>query len=274
VLLRKIAAGRITSGLDIMHVSSSLRRIVLLGLIAAPFVGHAQSASLPLDQIVARMRRVRAAERDGNPGYTVTREYVLAAADAKQSDSDVIAEISFVPPGEKQYSIVKAEGSERGAGIVRKVLEHEVTMAGRWQLHDVSTDNYNFALVGRETLEGRDCYVLQLSPKREAVELIRGRAWVDAKNFDILRVAGETAKSPSIWLKKLTVTMNFGHVNGVWLETSTRAVADVRLAGPHVLNSHELDVQPNTLSARAQAPEARGHSRSHISADTAAWVAH
>ena len=51
-----------------------------------------------------------------------------------------------------------------------------------------------FALLGRETIDGHDCYVLQLSPKREAVELVRGKAWVDASNFELRRIAGETCQ--------------------------------------------------------------------------------
>ena len=74
------------------------------------------------------------------------------------------------------------------------------------------------------------------------------------KSFDIRRIAGETAKSPSFWIKKLNVTLNYGEVNGVWLQTSTQAVADVRVAGPHVLTSRELDVQSCDLQREAQSP--------------------
>jgi hypothetical protein len=257
-----------------MWISEPLRRSTLLVVVLAPLVGCAQSASLPLDQILRRMGQVRAAERQNNPGYTVTREYQLAAADSPRPASDVVAAVSFNPPAEKQYVILKSEGNDRGEGIVRKVLDHEARMASQTGPHDINSANYSFALLGRETIEGHDCYVLQLSPKRQEVELVRGKAWVDAKNFEILRVNGETAKTPSMWLKKLTVTINFGHVNGVWLETSTQAVADVRFAGTHLLTSRELDVQTETLSARAQAPRMQRKSQPHIAADTAAWVAH
>jgi outer membrane lipoprotein-sorting protein len=63
-----------------------------------------------------------------------------------------------------------------------------------------SSRNYDFALLGRETIDGHDCYVLQLRPKRQTVELINGKAWVDAHDFALRRIAGVTAKSPSLWL--------------------------------------------------------------------------
>ena len=85
----------------------------------------------------------------------------------------------------KDYSIVKSEGSDRGKSIVRKVLDHESEMANHSDEHAVTARNYDFALLGRELVNGRDCYVLQLSPRRQAVELIRGKAWVDANSFTV-----------------------------------------------------------------------------------------
>lgn len=251
-----------------------LAALLVAVLVASPLVSYAQTQSLKVDQIVARMAQARAANRNQSIAYTVTREYQLAPAGAPKPSSDVVAEVSFVPPAEKQYTIVKSEGNDRGTGIVRRLLDHETVMASHWQPHDIGPANYDFALLGREIIDGRDCYVLQLSPKRDAVELVRGKAWVDANDFEIRRIDGETAKSPSMWIKKVNVTINYGKVNGVWLETSTQAVADVRLAGPHVLTSRELDVRTATVSASASQPKTTRHSRSHIAADTASWIAH
>lgn len=246
--------------------------LITVGVASA--ISYAQSESLSLNQIVSRVEQARAAQRDHNVAYTVEREYQLAPAGATKPSADVVADVSFFPPSEKQYVIVKSEGNDRGAGIVRRILDHEVAMANDWQPHAVSSANYDFALLGRQAIDGRECYVLQLSPKRDAVELVRGKAWVDAADFSIRRIAGETAKSPSFWVKKLNVTINFGQVSGVWLETSTQAVADVRLAGTHVLTSRELDVQTATLSARASRPAVPRRNREHMVDDTAAWVAH
>src|SRR5579864_5584468 len=216
-----------------MRVSTKMRAALLSSaLLIIPLVCAAQSSSnLDVNQVVSRMEQARAAEREAGPAYTVTRQYQLSAAGATQPSSQVVAEVSFVPPAEKDFAIVKSEGNDHG--VVHRLLQHEASMTGHSQLYDLSPDNYNFALLGRDTLDGHDCYVLQITPKREAVELIRGKAWVDSQRFHVRRIEGETAKSPSIWIKQVQVTISYGDVNGVWLETATRAVADVRLAGPH-----------------------------------------
>ena len=260
-----------------MQVPFTMRSLGVLGsMLCAWAMVCAGQANLNLGQIVSRIQQARTAEQGRSIGYTVTREYQLQAQGSAQANSQVVAQVSFVPPMAKEYTIVKSEGSDRGTGIVRKVLDHEVSMATHADANEVSLANYEFTLIGRETIDGHECYLLGLTPKRDAVELVRGRAWVDANTFDIRRIQGQTAKNPSFWIKNLNVTLNYGAVNGVWVQTSTRAVADVRIAGPHVLSSRELDVQPATYSARSQTPAKARAQRSNgrrAVADAATWVA-
>ncbi len=260
-----------------MSVFTSTRLAFLLVsfLGTLPLLSWSQTQTLGLEQILTRMDQVRATDHDHSVAYTVTREYHLTAQGSDQADSQVVAQVNFTPPGAKDYTIVKSQGGDRATGIVRKVLDQESSMAGHAQSHEVSAQNYNIALAGRDMIDGHDCYVLQLTPKRDAVELVRGKAWVDARSFELRRIAGKTAKSPSFWIKNLDVTVNYDEVKGVWLQTSTQATADVRIAGPHVLTSRELDVQTGTFSASAR-PPAKAASRrlnAHRTvADAATWV--
>ena len=257
------------------------RSLVHIGLISCGFLltlslpTWGQSSSLTLDQILERMQQAENETRAQSIAYTVTREYQLSAAGAQHPSSQVVAQVNVVPPSAKDYSIVKSEGSDRGTGIERKVLDHEAEMAGHYDQHELSRKNYDFALLGREAVDGHDCYVLQLKPKRQAVELINGKAWVDAQNFALRQIKGATAKNPSMWIKGLTLTIKYGQVNGVWVQTATQAVADVRFAGPHVLTSREVEVRPALLSAQAKAQwQARQRRNNrHVEADTAAWMA-
>jgi outer membrane lipoprotein-sorting protein len=260
-----------------MQVSSTMRSVaVLASTICAWAMVCAGQTNLNIGQIVDRIQQARTVEHDRSIAYTVTREYQLQAKGAPQANSQVVAQVSFVPPTAKEYTIVKSEGSDRGTGIVRKVLDHEVTMATHADANEVSPANYDFTLIGHDIIDGHDCYLLGITPKREAVELVRGRAWVDAKTFAIRRIQGQTAKNPSFWIKNLNVTLNYAEVKGVWVQTSTQAVADVRIAGPHVLSSRELDVQRATVSARSQTPSKVRPQRStghRAVADAATWVA-
>ena len=118
--------------------------------------------------------------------------------------------------------------------------------------------------------------MLQLTPKRNEPELVNGKAWVDAASFQVRRIEGTPAKSPSWWIHNLHVTINYGAVQGIWTQLATRAVADVRLLGTHILTSREVDLQTATVDARNRLPNRAGEQRSHTPrqaiADSAVWV--
>ncbi len=221
--------------------------------------------SLSLPEIVSRMHAAESAEQN-RPSYSLLRQYRLSGADPNIPTSEVLAEVDYVPPSRKEFSIRKAEGNERGTKVVRRVLEHEANMAKGSVNSDFCTANYDFALLGQERVKGRPTYVLQLKPKHDAVELLRGKAWVDAESFLVVRAEGEPAKSPSWWIKDLKVVIDYGRADGVWLPLATRATADLRILGTHTLTSKDLEVHAASENAKL-APPPR-HNRPHRSGNT------
>jgi hypothetical protein len=183
--------------------------------------------------------------------YIVTREYRMYGSDEQQPKSEVTAEISFVPPKRKDFKITETAGSSRGEGIVRHILETEAKAAASGTAPGAITrENYDFQLAGETSINGRECFVLVLLPKREDKSLLAGKAFVDKSTFLIRRVDGDMAKMPSWWLKSVHVTLDFDEVDGMWLQERTRAVADVRMVGRHVLTSEAVKIQAGTTEAR------------------------
>jgi hypothetical protein len=103
-------------------------------------------------------------------------------------------------------------------------------------------------------LGGHPCYLLQLQPKHKREDLVAGRGWIDAKTNLPRLIDGELAKNPSWWLKRVHLTLTFGDVGGMWLQTGTTAVADVRMFGEHTLTSRELTYTAGEMEARNQPP--------------------
>ena len=146
---------------------------------------------------------------------------------------------------------------------MQRVLDHETEASkGNQARTRITSDNYDFALVGEAIFDGRPCYVLGLKPKRKEKELVSGDAWVDKRSFFILHIEGESSKAPSWWLKSVRVKMSFGDFSGVWLQTSMEAVADVRLLGFHTLTSRILDYRGSDMSASTELAPARIQLRS------------
>src|ERR1035438_10235410 len=113
-----------------------------------------QSRNPSVDDIVSRMEQAHAEARDHSVPYTVSREYQLSSAKTPKTTSAVLAQINFVPPSQKDYTVKKVEGNDRGTDIVRRVLEHESQMATDAELHEITARNYQFALLGRGSAAG------------------------------------------------------------------------------------------------------------------------
>jgi hypothetical protein len=227
---------------------------------------------MPVKEIVSRMEAAQLASRNQGIAYQVTRKYVLSDDNPKTPDGQVTAQVEFLPPGEKVYTLGASQGGDRVEKVVRKVLDHESEMTAHAERGEITSRNYEFALLSDDSVQGHRCYVLQLSPKREAAELLRGKAWVDATDYQIRRVEGELSKSPSWWVKNVHVSLNYGEVLGMWMQLDSRAKADVRMMGQYVLTSQALDVRTQMVTARNIAP---GHSlRARRSVgNSAVWIA-
>lgn len=210
-----------------------------------------------VNTVVDRMEAAQEKNHENFRPYTVTREYRLYEEQEQQPKSDVIADVSFVPPDRQTYTIEQSEGISRGLAIVRHVLDAEAhAMAKPNAPAAITRRNYDFKLVGEEVRDGQPCWVIELDPKREDKMLIRGKAWVDKETYLIHTIQGQLAKSPSWWLKSVNTRIDFGSAAGMWLQTQSRADADVRIFGMHTFTSQALKLQTEDQVATRFSPKA------------------
>jgi hypothetical protein len=229
--------------------------LLLLGASAIAQPGTPDWGKAParpdLNTIVTRMEQRQLTDRDRLVPYTVTREYALYGGDtALPPSSQVIADVSFLPPDHKSYEIKQSSGSGHGEKVVTKLLQHESEMTKTAKSVPISRTDYEFTDLGERYLNGRRCYVLETKAKRNVTNLVNGLLWVDADTFRIVRFEGQPAKSPSWWLKDMRVAMNYGWLGGMWMQTSTTGTADVRFFGRHTLIGRDVQVQTGEEVAR------------------------
>jgi hypothetical protein len=231
-----------------MHLSDStaMKQIELLVLLCflAPIAlfsqshsptAEAKTTSPDLNLIMQSLERVEQQNPARFRPYEVTRQYKAFRADDKQPTAEVTAQISFTPPNRKTFRIIQASGNPRGAKIVRDILEQETDSARQGHNRDISRINYDFVFLRQEHFSLLPEYVLRIVPKRKERGLILGHIWVDAKTFRIRRIEGVLAKSPSIWIKDVHITLQFAEVNEMWIFVSIDAIATVRLLGRYTL---------------------------------------
>jgi hypothetical protein len=215
------------------------------GLFLLPFLlgDLAEAADAPptVEMIVMRMAQARAENRSRLRPYSVTRDYRLFGKERHAAKSEVVADVSFVPPDSKRYTIQKSSGTGLGERIVRQMLEHETEIVKNYGATDMSLANYDFRFVREEELSGQLCYVLEILPLRKDKTLLRGQIWVDSTTYLLHRMEGEPGKIPSWWLRQVHIALNYGDVGGMWLQTASESTAEVRLLGRHTMLSRDVE---------------------------------
>ena len=234
-------------------------------VMAAPASAQNESAVPTVETILARMAQARAENRARFRPYVVTRSYKLFGKEENKIKSQVIADITFVPPNLKKYAIGESSGAGLGEKAVRRILESEAESAMDYAATDYSPANYDFRYVREEQdISGQRSYVLEMLPKREEKNLLRGLIWVDSSTYRIHRFEGEPAKPSSWWVRDVQIVLLYSDVDGMWLQTGTEASARVRILGPHRMVSNDVKYDISPLVAAVSSTPIRG---SHLAGE-------
>lgn len=151
-----------------MTVQQQISRGLFLLLVAVASVSAQSGSTAPtVETILVRMSEARAENRARFRPYVITRGYTLFGKERNKSKAEVTAEVTFVPPNSKQFSIQQSIGSALGERLVRRMLEGETKVVEDYGSTDISADNYDFRFAGEETINNQRCYVLELLPKRK-----------------------------------------------------------------------------------------------------------
>jgi hypothetical protein len=209
--------------------------IVLATLTASSQVSPSitEIKSPELNVILQNLEDIQHRDPTQSRPYELTREYRVFHGLNKESTSEVMAQINFVPPDMKTYKIIQASGQSRGEKMVRELLDRETESAKKGRSSEISRTNYDFVFLRRENFGNVPEYVLGTLPKRKDKNLLRGQIWVDASTFRVRRIEGVPAKSPSFWLKNIHITLQFAQLGGMWVPVTFDAIATVRLLGQY-----------------------------------------
>ena len=88
-------------------------------------------------------------------------------------------------------------------------------------------------------------YVIAIEPRIPNKYLTRGRIWVDADEFAIVRVEGKPAKNPSFWTKSVHFVHDYDKSGSFRFPVSDRSVTDVRIFGATEMTIEYFDYMPN-----------------------------
>ncbi len=202
--------------------------------------------SLPAQQLdqQAIIRQIDASVQsriDGIASYSVNEHYaVFRNSDETHPVAEMMVRTDYKNGSGKSYSTL----SESGSSLVRsqvlgRILENEKLMSlpdNRRQAV-VTSANYAMKLKSdqKQTIDGKECLVLSITPRRPSPFLFTGTLWVDARDYSIVQLQGMAAKSNSILTGPAHVARQYANVDGFPMATHARAVSNSFLLGQTIV---------------------------------------
>jgi hypothetical protein len=188
-------------------------------------------------QIVDEMQRHNQARSEKLRHLKSIRHYsVEYRGFSKTVDAQMEVEYTYDAASGKTFRIVTQSGSKF---LLEKVLKRAVDSEKEASQDKAATaltaTNYKFNLVGSESLAGRPAYILDVEPKVASKFLYRGKVWVDAAEFALVKFEAEPAKSPSFWIARTLIHQSFAKTGDFWLPQQNRSETKVRIGGTAVL---------------------------------------
>jgi hypothetical protein len=195
------------------------------------------TANLTIAQIVEQIQRHNLMRTAGLKQYKSLRHYqVEYRGFAAKIGAKMDVEMNYDAATGKSFRIVSESGSNL---LCEKVLKRAVDSEKEASQDKASTAlteaNYRFQLAGIETVAGRPAYILDVQPLTASKFLYRGKIWVDAAEFAVVKMETEPAKNPSFWISRTLIHSTSTRTAGFWLPEQLRSETKVRIGGTAVL---------------------------------------
>jgi hypothetical protein len=237
-----------------------MRFITFILFSAIAMADDGPAGQLPTaDEVVARIVAYDNQRQATFHGYTAYRHYLLDNQRFHKR-AEMVVRITYLQNGSKQFDTI----SETGWGGARKHVfsklleaETEASQPGSRERSRITPENYTFEMAGAETLHGHPVYVMTIVPKTPNKYLMRGRIWVYAEEYAIVRIEGQPAKNPSFWIKKVQFVHNYEKSGSFWLAVSDRSETEARIFGSTELTIEYFNYSLDTPSLSATAGPVR-----------------
>lgn len=194
----------------------------------------ASAEELPtVGEIVRRMDQADSVRLGALETYTVMRRYELTNHRFKKTAS-IVARMTYHHPGDKEFEVVSEEGSRIIRDrILKRVMdtESEASHGSNRTLARIDETNYDLSVAGIEQEDGRTLFVLSLTPKSKSPYLIRGRAWIDAQEYAVVRLEGTPAKKPSRFAGSPLIRQSYVKRGQFWVPERNLSVTDAPIFG-------------------------------------------
>ncbi len=229
----------------------------------------ASSGSLPAttnltaDQIVARMQTHDRIQQQELQHYQSVRVYrVEYRGYSARIAARMKVLFSYDATTGKSFRILSRSGSSFLCDdVLKRAVESEEQASRQKGSTALTSANYSFRLLGTDQVNGRPAYILDVTPLKPEKFLYKGKIWVDATDFALVKIEATPAKNPSFWISRTAIWYSNAITDGFWLPQETKSKTSVRIGGTAVLT---IDYGPYQIPPSAMSSTTTEQSAAHL----------
>ncbi len=189
--------------------------------------------TLRVDDILGRAADARVRQEKSLQQYSATRWYTIRF-NRNGDTARMTVQVDYRCGVGKTLVILASNEADGILGRVLRRIVQDEQQASQDPNRDatiITPQNYDVQVLGAEQMDGHRCYVLSLHAKRRSKYLLNGKAWLDAEDFGLVRIAGRPSASLSFWVGKPWIDQCFTKVGGFWVASTNHSITDARLFG-------------------------------------------
>ena len=191
------------------------------------------------DTVITHVGAVIRARFEHIAKYVVREHYAVYRNGAAETAAEQTVQVTYQKSTGITYTTVSRVGSSMWLNrAIEPALESEREVNDVTMRHQVmlTAENYEFEVdPARDSVNGRDCFVLDLKPRRKSPYLLNGKAWVDAKTYLLVRIRGTQSRSTSLLAGVPLITRDFAPISGFAMVVHEEIEAHTFLFGQTVI---------------------------------------
>lgn len=179
---------------------------------------------------------------------------VFRGSDQVHPAAEMTVRMTYRKGTGKNYEVLSQSGFELVMKYgLRPLLENEKTLNDPARVAQSWFTSANYEMKRKpgvtQTVDGRPCVALAITPLHKAPNMIEGTLWIDARDRTLVEVEGIASEKPSIFAGKTHMMRKYRNMQGYAMATQARAESSSMLFGRTVVTIDYSDYHFQIISA-------------------------
>jgi hypothetical protein len=223
----------------------------VLLILATTILSAAEPPAVPVETIVQNYCAAERSEQRSLNGATMEVDIQASLPNLKKHGRlRALRHISRLGRITYEKLFFEGDGTIKNQVIARYLTAEVEAQRKESPSLAVTPENYKFKYKHRAVLDGRDVYVLQVTPRRKRTGLFKGELWIDVATYLRVQETGYFVKNPSIFLKKIAFIKKYDIRDGISVPRQVQSTVQTRLVG-----KAELTIDYSNFSTGAATDE-------------------